>query len=164
MTSPSPPREESFISSILAEDELGVAIRSHIYVESALDSFIEEFILDFSYIKKMQLDFSQRVNLAVAVGFPKEYAPALMHLGRIRNKFAHRLDTKIDKPSMKEFYKSFSPEQKNLIHLTFKNTIEKVSIGHKRTLLDLSPKEQFAIFSTALRMQVLALMPPPKDQ
>ena len=60
MTSPSVPSEESFISAILAEDELGVVIRSHIYVESALDSFIEEFIFDFSHIKKMQLDFSQR--------------------------------------------------------------------------------------------------------
>ncbi|WP_260963319.1 hypothetical protein [Pseudomonas citri] len=163
MTSSSASSEESFISAILAEDELGIVIRSHIYIESALDSFIDEFIHDFSYIKKMQLDFSQRVNLAVAVGFPKEYASALMHLGEMRNKFAHRLDTKIDKSSMKNFYKTFSSEQKNLIHLTFKNTIEKVSIGHKKTLLDLSPKEQFAILSTALRMQILALMPS-KDQ
>lgn len=108
----------------------------------------------------MQLDFSQRVSLAVAVGFPKEYASALMYLGKIRNKFAHRLDTKIDNSSMKNFYKSFSPTQKSLIHLTFKNTIEQVSRGHKRTLFDLSPKEQFAIFSTALRMQILALIPP----
>lgn len=112
----------------------------------------------------MQLDFAQKVNLAVAVGLPKDFAPALLGLGAIRNKFAHRLDTKIDKEKINNFYKQFSSTQKNTIHASFKQTVKNNSLTPEMTFFDLTPKEQFALLSVALRMQILALIQIHKDE
>ncbi|UOP12113.1 hypothetical protein [Pseudomonas palleroniana] len=147
---------DSFYSDILKEDELGATIRAHIYIESALEKLIETLTSDYAHVKKMQLDFSQKVNLAVAIGMPKDLAPALLALGKIRNKFAHRLDTKIDEELTNNLYKQFSPEQRNTIHASFKNTLKKTS-DQRINFSDLNPREKFAILSVALIMQIFTL-------
>ncbi len=149
---------DSFYSDIIKEDELGATIRTHIYIESALEQLIEILVSDYEHIKKMQLDFSQKVNLAVAVGMPKDFAPALLAVGTIRNKFAHRIDTKIDKEKTNNLYKQLSPNQRSAIHASFKNTLKKTPLDQARNLSDITPKEQFAILSVALLMQILTLI------
>lgn len=149
---------DSFYLDILKEDELGATIRTHIYIESALEQLIEILVSDYEHIKKMQLDFSQKVNLAVAIGMPKEFAPALLAVGTIRNKFAHRIDTKIDKEKTNNLYKQFSPDQKSAIHVSFNNTLKNTPLGQVRNFSEITPKEQFAILSVALVMQILTLI------
>lgn len=148
--------QDSFYSDLLQEDELGATIRAHLYIESTLDKLIETLTEDYEHVIKMQLDFAQKVNLSVAIGLPREYAPALLAIGKIRNKFAHRLDTKINKSMMNDFYKQFSPEQKLTIHRTFKNTLNTTSLS-ARSLSELPPKDQFAVLSVALRLQLIAI-------
>src|SRR5437016_971070 len=85
--------DEGFLKALYTEDMLGAVIRTHLYIENALISFIatslvfpEEF--DFS-----KLNFPQKINLAQAMGllFPHEI-PAYKSLNNLRNDLAHHLD------------------------------------------------------------------------
>jgi hypothetical protein len=159
--------DDSFITALFEEDELGAVIRCHIHIESAIDLLIENRVNNYNYISKMHLDYSQKIHLAIAIGLPKEYAPALVSLGKIRNKFAHNLDTTISKSSMSDFYKAFPPTQKQIIQLAFKRSKIQLPLKGKSSISDLDPKEQFSIFSMALRTQILAAaldLPPLQDQ
>lgn len=148
--------DDTFVKALLEEDELGAVIRCHIHIESAIDRLIKNSVTDYSQILKMHLDYFQKIHLAAAIALPAEYISPLASLGKIRNKFAHNLDTKISKSSMNDLYKSFSPRQKELIQIAFKNTKTKLPLKDKNKISDLTPKDQLSIYSMALRIQILA--------
>src|SRR5688572_1917704 len=77
----------------MGEDELGVVVRSHIYVEEALNHLIDKLTPFPDHLPRLR--YEQRVNLACALGLRQEFAPALKELGDIRNSFGHRVDTKL---------------------------------------------------------------------
>lgn len=97
--------QSQFLEVVRGEDELGVVIRSHIYVESALVYLLKQLVVDGAYLEKLNLDYAQRVNLAVTLGLKATHAPPLLALGAIRNAFAHRLDTRLTKDRVDSLYK-----------------------------------------------------------
>ncbi len=147
--------QDNFLTAVRGEDELGAVIRSHIYVESALVFLLEHLVVDRKYLEKLDLDYSQRIDLAIALGLKAEHAPPLRALGTIRNAFAHRLNAKLTKDRVDALYKQFSASDKEILHAAFKRTSSQVPIEGAKSLRSLSEKDQFALMAVALRSLIL---------
>jgi len=104
------PSEDAFVAALFGEDDLGVVVRGHIHVEAKLIELIDLMVADPKYLARMDLDFSQRVNLAVALGLNPEHARSLLTLGTLRNAFAHRLDTQLSEDRVKQPVRSIVGE------------------------------------------------------
>lgn len=96
-------RMNAFHVALLGEDELGVVVRAHIYVEHELTAFIRARMSPPEAVDALKLDFDGRVKLAIALGLPADFKPALRFLGSLRNRFAHQLDTAIAKQDADNF-------------------------------------------------------------
>jgi len=59
--------EDTFVGILFGEDDLGVVVRAHIHVEAKLVELLALLVSDPPYLERMDLDFGQRVNLAVAL-------------------------------------------------------------------------------------------------
>ena len=147
--------QENFLAAVRGEDELGAVIRSHIYVESALAFLLEHLVADKKYLEKLDLDYSQRVDLAIALGLKAEHAPPLHALGTIRNAFAHRLNANLTKDRVEALYKQFSASDKEILHTAFKLTSSQIPIEGAKSFRSLSEKDQFALMAVALRSLIL---------
>jgi hypothetical protein len=147
--------QDQFFKVVRGEDELGVVVRSHIYVESALVYLLKQLVVDGAYLEKLNLDYAQRVNLAVALGLKPEHAPPLLALGTIRNAFAHRLNTKLTKDRVDNLYKQFSSADKEILHAIFKRISSNGQLHGVSSLRSLPPKDQFALLAVALRAWLL---------
>lgn len=147
--------QDDFLAAVRGEDELGAVIRSHIYVESALVSLLEHLVVDKKYLEKLSLDYSQRVDLAIALGLKAEHAGPLHALGTIRNAFAHRLNAKLTKDRIDALYKQFSASDKEVLHAAFNKTSSQVKVEGVKSLRYLSEKDQFSLMAVALRALIL---------
>jgi len=138
---------------LLNEDELGAVIRAHMALEQDVDRFVSLVATNSDYIKKMQIDFSNKLKLAVAFGLDEEIYKPLVSVTNIRNKFAHRADMQLSKSEVNNFYKSFTSEDQFLIQEVISNNPERPpGLGTKYSLL--SVKEQFVVmvFYLAIRL------------
>jgi hypothetical protein len=60
--------ESQIINDLMAEDELGVVIRAQIHIEALLIRLLEALVPYPENLEKMNLDYFQRVSLAVTMG------------------------------------------------------------------------------------------------
>jgi len=90
--------------ALLGEDELGLAIRSHLYVENLLDELLAQLIPFPNLYEEMHLNYAGKVKLACDMGLDPSYKSMLLALGDIRNKFAHNLDKSIDEEMVKDLH------------------------------------------------------------
>jgi hypothetical protein len=65
--------DEGFLDALLAEDELGCVIRSHLYVEAQLDRFLSLAATNPDYLDGLGLTFSKKVDLACCLGFDSQF-------------------------------------------------------------------------------------------
>lgn len=63
---------QKLMSVLLNEDELGAVIRAHMALEQDADRFVSLVANNSDYIQKMQIDFSNKLKLAVAFGLDEE--------------------------------------------------------------------------------------------
>lgn len=147
--------QDNFLTAVQGEDELGAVVRSHIYVESALVFLLEHLVVDKKYLGKLDLNYSQRVDLAIALGLKSEHAAPLHALGTIRNAFAHRLDAKLTKDRVDALYKQFSASDKEVLNAAFKRTSSQALIVEAKSLRALPVKDQFTLMTVALRSLIL---------
>ncbi len=85
-------------------DELGLVVRSHLYIESLLNELLSELIPFSEHLDQMHLKYSDKVKLACAMGLDAELKPMLLSLGSLRNKFSHNINTKIDAELVKDLH------------------------------------------------------------
>ncbi|PLX33590.1 MAG: hypothetical protein C0605_16085 [Hyphomicrobiales bacterium] len=90
------PEADKFYKLLMGEDELGVVIRSHIFVESVLDELLDQLIPYSRHLSSMNLSYHQKITLAVAMGLHEELQESLKALGKLRNDFAHKMDMQLD--------------------------------------------------------------------
>ena len=85
---------------LMSEDPLAVVIRGHLYIERELLNFIA-----VSGLPKNQVPskYAHRVQRAVKLGLPNEFAKQLIVMGKLRNRFGHHLNAKISKAYPEEF-------------------------------------------------------------
>ena len=104
--------DHKLLRVLLGQDELGSVVRAHIYIEEHIDKFPTLMSDKNEYIEKMSLDFSNKLRLALALGLDEELHKPLVALSNIRNKFAHKTDSCLNKSDVNNFYKSFVGEDK----------------------------------------------------
>jgi hypothetical protein len=122
-------RKESFLTVLLRQDELGAVVRAQIYIEHVLIEFIASRP---DAPKTVGLSFSQLVTLALKLGLPQQFNQPLRAFARIRNLFAHRLDTELTEDLVKEFCHAFSKQMRKMAeggidNLVILNTAEKTT-------------------------------------
>jgi len=138
------------IKALDSEDDLGKVIRSQIIVENIIVQYIESQVKDVNFLNKMDLTFEQKTNLALAFGLDKDWGAAIGCLGKLRNTFAHRLRGEITKSDANNFYKTFSPKNKNITQELCKskeNDLKEVGIP---TYPKMEPVHKFSLYLTVL--------------
>ena len=59
---------DDFMEVLNGEDELGAVIRAHIHIEALLLELLRLLVKDEGALRKLNLEFSQSVDLAIALG------------------------------------------------------------------------------------------------
>ena len=155
MSDATDPSEAAFVRALFGEDELGVVVRAHIHIEAKLLELLELLVGDPKYLERMDLDFGQRVNLAVALGLKSEHAPAPSALGTLRNAFAHRLDAQLSEDRVNNLYETLSAGDKEIVQLAYDRTNIQMGKPDAPSFKKLSPKERFILISVALRAMLM---------
>lgn len=119
---PSGINDEQFYADLAGLDAMGMVLRGAIYIEHELMAYADEASASPAAIKKLQLDFSGRVHLAVVLGMPEEHAPALLAFGSVRNGFAHKLSATIGRQEVKNIRAAMSKEQLNVLQTAGERT------------------------------------------
>jgi len=71
-------------------DQIGMVLRLHLQIEQSLEVYLKGMLTDdMLEVFKIPQNFSHKVMLATALGFPKELAIASLAMNSLRNKFAH---------------------------------------------------------------------------
>jgi hypothetical protein len=98
---------DRFIADTQGEDDLGVILRAHLYLESTLDGLIREFLEKPDTIELDRLQFPVKLQLAAAIGaLLDEYVAPLKFLNSLRNKFAHNIGAKISESDEENLFSS----------------------------------------------------------
>lgn len=98
--------DESFLQSLLTEDEVGRVIRSHLHLEAQIIRYLELSVVRPEYLDKLNLTYARKIDLICCLGFDENFRSALKKLGSIRNKFAHDLSYRLSKEVIKDLYNS----------------------------------------------------------
>jgi hypothetical protein len=146
------PIEEDFIKTLFGEDELGVVIRAHIYLEARLLELLGLLVRDENHLKKLNLEYSQYVDLAVALGLDQEHAKGLRAFGTLRNEFAHKLDSTLSDTRINSLYQSLSSVDKEIVQAAHVRTESQLGGfgGTAANFKDLEPKKKFILIAVAL--------------
>jgi len=141
---------EDFIKVLNCEDELGAVIRAHIHVEALLLELLGLLVKDEQALRKLDLEFSQSVDLAVALGLGPEHAKGLRAFGKLRNEFAHDLGSKLSDDRINNLYESLSATDKEVVQAAYGTTNAQLGVNPPK-FKDLTPKERFVLIAVALR-------------
>jgi hypothetical protein len=115
-----------------AQDDLGTVVRAHIYIKHELRDFIFFAAPSPAHLKGFDdMEFSEKVRLALVLGLNAELKPALNAAGKLRNKFAHRLDMKIGEEEAKNLISQFSPQAKQRFQARLSSTLSGVTSTQK---------------------------------
>ena len=97
-------------TDLQSEDDLGKVIRGHIHIEHELNQIIFFAAANPNELKSFdRQEFSEKVRLALVLGLKTDLATPLNAAGNLRNKFAHRLDTKLSKQMAKTLIATLPP-------------------------------------------------------
>ena len=86
---------EKLVQILNGEDQLGLVARCHLYLERELIAFIEKNVSPPEILKSLDLKYHQYIKVALALGLDPSLKKSLDLFGRIRNGFAHDLDSTI---------------------------------------------------------------------
>jgi uncharacterized protein YaiE (UPF0345 family) len=140
---------EKFKLALLAEDDIGRVIRTHIYIELLLNEFLEFALIKPRNLKNLELDYFGKVNLAICLGLSEDLMKPLLQIGKIRNLFAHKFEQTIDKSKMNNFYSSFTTDQKTeIMEIVAKSKLSWVK--NSQQWRKTSPSNQFMILAMSL--------------
>lgn len=143
--------QDAFIKALMGEDELGVVVRAHIHIEAWLNEVLSRLGVNMDYLQKAQLEYHQRVHLAVALGLKTQHRSLLLAFGNLRNAFAHNIKATLSNERVNNLYNALSPEDKEIVQRVYQSTDAKVSApGEAKSLRALEPKDQFVILATAV--------------
>jgi hypothetical protein len=139
-------QRESFITVLLRQDELGAVVRAQIYIEHVLLEYISRRAPDR---KTSGLSFAQLAKLALDLGLPQRFNQPLRSFARIRNQFAHKLDTKLTEPVVKVFCHAFSKQMRSDADEAI-NRVRFIGSGDKPTREIVTPRGLFMMYSYSL--------------
>ncbi len=142
---------DEFVTDLFQEDELGSVVRTHIRIEALLIRLLEALAPKPKHLAELPIDFHGRVTLALVLGLNARFGPPLKAIGTLRNEFAHKLGTRLNKSRVTNIYNALSPEDKNQVKASFERIKgEHESTRHIKKYVDLELLDQFRLISTTL--------------
>ncbi len=135
-----------FIKALLAEDEVGCVIRSHLYIEVQIDRYLELAVVEPKYLASLDLSYAKKIELLCCVGFDAQFRGALKSIGKIRNKFAHNLNLSLTQKMVNDLYNTLPEFGRQAIKISA-DTLQKAlgKTGQPSKYQDLKPKFQFVL-------------------
>jgi hypothetical protein len=148
-----------FSKALQGEDELGVIIRAHIYIESELDKYLAKSLTDYGQLGR--LDYGMKVRLALASGLRRDLKAPLNALEGLRNKFAHQLGMTLTAADVDNFYNTFGKTERNSVDQSLAVLSgQKQIVSHAR----LDPKSRMVVYVLALWGAMLSAQNPWEPQ
>ncbi len=141
---------DDFFKVLNGEDELGAVIRAHIHIEALLIELLRLLVKDEGALRKLNLEFSQSVDLAIALGLGPEHAKGLRAFGNLRNEFAHDLNSRLSDNRVNNLYESLSAADKEVVQHAYARTNSQLGVNPP-SFKNLTPKEKFVLVAVALR-------------
>ena len=129
---------ESFIKALLAEDEVGCVIRSHLYIEAQINRYLELAVIEPKYLTKLGLSYAKKVELLCCLGFDQQFRGILIGIGKLRNKFAHNLSSRLTQQVVNDLYNALPEFGRHKLYKTrwFCSIRHSLVLGnHKNTKL-----------------------------
>ena len=148
---------QELTADLFREDEMGAVVRAHIRIENLLIQTIECLLPNPKHLKKLNLDYDGCVTLALALGLNEQFGPPFRALGKLRNDFAHRLDTSLSKQVVANLYDCLGPDDKGQVQACFKRIkYENEETRHVKRFANLEPGDQFKLIAITLWAAVRA--------
>ena len=108
--------------SIRQSDGLTVVIRGHLLIETALEVLLSQY-LDLKVFEDRDLSFDDKLKLAQSMKLLGDLYAPIKRLNKIRNDFAHKIETKIQDVDI-EVFVQFIKARKHDDSEIFKTYIE----------------------------------------
>ena len=145
-----PVPDQRFSQHLLAEDELGAVVRTHIHIEAGIRAYVQAAIPKPSHLPR--LTYEARLRLAVALNFPAEYFDCLKFLGDLRNSFGHNLDAQLTNDNVNGLFETLPEEAKTAVVAAF----DEIQADRKTQVQfqSLSPKDRFVMIAAILNGSV----------
>lgn len=137
---------QSALFQLLEEDnDLGMVIRAHIHLEHELREFIQAAAPQPLEKELAEYNYSRTLRLAMTLGLDPALEGGLIAVGRLRNKFAHRLEMKLTDNEAKLIYSALdSNTQAEAQQAWSAAYVIHPDSGRPKELLRSSPKDLIA--------------------
>jgi hypothetical protein len=147
--------EKRFFAEMENADPLGVVIRGLIYIEHELIELLTENLVNPKAAKISSLEYSEKVDLAVAIGLRDDLGRALRALGSLRNRLAHDLQAAVDASAANNAYKALSAQDKDIVQNIF-SRVQELNAPRPKTFASLEPLDQVRVLMVSMRQAVRA--------
>ena len=134
-----------FFDALFGEDDLGVVIRAHIYIESSVNALLDLLIPFSSELPRLR--YEQKLKLCCAMGMDKGLFAPLKELGDLRNSFGHNIKIQLSDVSVAKLIRSVSQEDMQVILRTYSTTRGNVDPTLPSEFSELEPKSQLIGFA-----------------
>ena len=94
---------------VLESDDLTIVIRAHLLVENILEKLLKG-CLDITVFEERDLSFNLKLKMAQSMNLLEDLYPAIKRLNKIRNDFAHKIETKIETMDISVFIQLYENE------------------------------------------------------
>jgi len=108
----------AFVKALLAEDEVGCVIRSHLYVEAQIDRYLGLAVVEPKHLTDLDLSYAKKVELLCCLGFDPEFRGALKRIGKLRNEFAHDLSSCLTQQAVNDLYNALPDFGRKAVHVS----------------------------------------------
>jgi hypothetical protein len=142
--------QPEFLDALFGEDDLGVVVRTHIYIESGVNSILEQLIPFPEELPRLR--YEQKLKLCCAMGLDKSLLSPLKELGNLRNSFGHDINTRLSTASVSKLLSAVSTDDLDTIIKSYTSTLADTGEALPVSFHDLDPKSQligFAIWLNA---------------
>ncbi|MFA0718964.1 hypothetical protein AB4622_23525 [Vibrio splendidus] len=145
------PLDESFKEALFADDDLGSVIRVHLHIEHYVNEILSIIVPYSDDLKPLQLDYFGKVNLLSAMGYNPERLKVLLALGKMRNKFAHDLNYKLDSSNVDNLYETLDVKSKEILQNSHNKIRAKTEHLGVQKFKHLSAKDKFVLLAVVVK-------------
>ena len=146
-------RTELLQAALSGEDDLGMVVRAHIVIEHELQEFVLLAAPNPSELKFKEMDYDEKVRLALVLGLDPELKAALKAAGTLRNRFSHKLEMKLGEQEAKNLFATLTPEHLKTLRTIYTPHLAK---EQNQTLQGASVRDRVQMFFMLIFSQVFA--------